>query len=148
MAATWRAAWAWLDGHASWCMAILRIYLGLALMMKGVSFALDRGGLKGLIDAHGLEFQTALLAQYIIAAHLGGGAAMAMGLMTRVGAAVQVPILLGAVAFIHWGGGIFAAPEELEFSALVLLCLLLFVWHGAGELSLEAWILGPERRPA
>jgi uncharacterized membrane protein YphA (DoxX/SURF4 family) len=57
-----------------------------------------------------------------------------------------VPILIGAVFFVHRGEGLLTATQSLEFSALVLFLLLVFVVSGAGKLSLDYVTFGREIR--
>ena len=80
----------------------------------------------------------------IIPTHLLGGTLMAIG--TRFGAAIQIPTLFGAVFFVHGQGigKVFGVHEELRFSALVLVLLILFVWYGSGPLSLKSLWYGKE----
>src|SRR4029077_19420290 len=80
----------------------------------------------------------AALAHFVILTHVFGGLLMAFGLGTRVGALIQIPALVGATCFVNWSGGIWGFAEDLRFSALVLFLLLMFVWYGAGPLSIDA----------
>jgi len=128
----------WLDQRRDWCMSILRIYLGIGLMLKAISFIALRDEFVQLMVDNDVLWAGAGLAHVIIMTHLLGGLLMTIGFGTRVGALIQIPNLLGAVFFVHLSGGVFGFGEELRFSALVLLLLLLFVWHGSGPLSLKA----------
>lgn len=78
-----------------------------------------------------------VVAWYFVAAHSVGGASLALGLATRFSAAVNIPVLLGAVIFVHSSGGLFSPGQGLEFSLFVLLALILIVWHGSGKVSLD-----------
>jgi uncharacterized membrane protein YphA (DoxX/SURF4 family) len=60
-----------------------------------------------------------------------------IGLFTRFVAALQIPILLGAIFFINSGDGIFASASELMLSLGVLLLLLIFLVEGGGPVSLD-----------
>jgi putative oxidoreductase len=70
-----------------------------------------------------------------------------VGFLTRVAAIVQIPILFGAVFVIHRPDGLFALGQSLEFSALVLLLLVVFAIAGSGRLSLDHVTFGPGRTP-
>ncbi len=59
----------------------------------------------------------------------------------RFAAAVRVPILAGAVFFARQDG-LFALGQSLEFSALVLFLLVVFLVSGAGPLSVDRSIFG------
>ena len=119
---------------------VIRIYLGIGLMVRGALFI---GHPEILLDflkrSHSWLLPLAA-SQYVVAAHLCGGILLALGLGTRLAAAVQIPPLLGAVLFVHLGDGLLTGGQSLEFAALVLAMLTAFTVWGAGRLSLDAWI--------
>ena len=65
--------------------------------------------------------------------------------LSRIAALVQIPILVGAVFFVHRQDGLFALGQSLEFSALVLFLLCIVAIAGAGKLSLDHVTFGPGR---
>lgn len=130
----------WFLARRSWCMSLLRIYLGVGLFIKAISFIKYRDDLVQTMLDSNIMFSGTGLAHYVILTHLIGGLLMVIGLGTRVAALIQIPTLAGAVFFVHGSGGAFNFAEELRFSALVLFILLLFVWYGSGPLSLRAML--------
>lgn len=118
---------------------LVRIYLGLGLMAKGVFFLSERQYLMDLIDNAGAwSFIPIFAAHYVIPAHLVGGLLLAIGMFTRLAALAQLPILLGAVALVHWSQwGALEGQQDIEFSALVLFLLALHFVFGAGRFSLD-----------
>jgi putative oxidoreductase len=128
----------WFLARRSWCMDLLRIYLGVGLFVKGMTFAAHRQELVQTMVDHHVVWSGMALAHFVILTHLFGGFLMATGIGTRIGALIQIPTLVGATFFVNWSGGIFGFAEELRFSALVLFLLLLFVWYGNGPLSFES----------
>jgi len=127
----------WLEARRHLCFEVLRMYLGVGLFMKGVLFASDPDALSGWVRGGSLDASIAMLAHYIVLAHICGGLMLAAGLLTRVAAAVNVPILLGAVVFVHANDGLFTVAQGLEFTLFVLFILVLMVWHGSGRWSLD-----------
>ncbi len=125
-------------------MAALRIYLGAALALKGIYFIVNMQAFEELAGNLG-EMQT-LAAWVVVAAHIVGGSCLAIGLGSRIAAAVNIPILLGAVLFVHATDGLFAPNQGLQLSLLVLFLLGLFVWHGSGKLSVD-YLLTKDDRP-
>jgi len=127
----------WFLDHRSWCMDLVRIYLGVGLFAKGLAFLAHRDALVQTMFDHHIVWSGMALAHFVILTHVFGGLLMAFGLGTRIGAAIQIPNLVGATFFVNWSGGILGFAEELRFSALVLFLLIMFVWYGAGSLSLD-----------
>lgn len=130
---------------------VMRIYLGVALFVRGMVFFAYEGEdpLFGYAETMGELFAQGAWAHYIIAAHLAGGLLLAIGLLTRIAALVQIPVLFAAVFFVHFQEGLFTAGQNLELSALVLFLLVLTFLHGPGRWSLDARMAGArEGRPA
>ena len=119
---------------------VIRIYLGVGLMVRGALFIGNPDVLIDFLRRTHMWFVPLAAAQYVVAAHLCGGILLALGLGTRLAAAVQIPPLLGAVLFVHIGEGLLTAGQSLEFAALVLAMLSVFSVFGAGRVSLDAWI--------
>jgi uncharacterized membrane protein YphA (DoxX/SURF4 family) len=120
----------------SW-LVIVRVALGIGLFAKGISFISDTAQLQQLLSASHFTQSFPWLSYAITWLHLFGGFMIIIGLFTRLVAALQIPILLGAVFFINSGGGIFASGSELVLSLGVLLLLLVFLVEGGGPLSLD-----------
>lgn len=119
---------------------VIRIYLGVGLMVRGGLFIGNPDVLVEFLRRTDHWFVPLAAAQYVVAAHLCGGILLALGLGTRLAAAVQIPPLIGAVLFVHLGEGLLTAGQSLEFAALVLAMLSVFSVFGAGRVSLDAWI--------
>lgn len=116
-------------------MDVLRVYLGVALAIKGIYFVMNMHEIEGMVEQIG-QFEN-LVAWYVVFAHVVGGFALAMGLATRLAALVNITVLLGAIVFVHSGEGLFSANQGMEFSLFVLFALCLLVWSGAGKLSFD-----------
>ena len=117
----------------------IRIYLGLGLLARGVMMGTESGSVIELVAASGQdEMLSVLVLHYVVPAHVFCGGMLMVGAMTRLMAALQVPILVGAVYFVHFQEGLLAAGQGLEFSALTLFLLLTIVVFGPGRLSVDA----------
>lgn len=123
---------------------LLRIYLGIGLFARGVVFVARPDAFYGLLDATDPSSAAAFLAHYVAIAHLAGGLLLAAGLLTRLAAIVQIPILLGAVFVIHLGEGLAAPGQGFEFASLVLILLIAFAVYGSGRLSLDHLIFSAD----
>lgn len=133
----------WLDARREYPFEVVRIFLGVALFVRGLHFVTHAGDVRALLEQGGvrLDFTASLaLAHYVAIAHLCGGVLLAAGIVTRLAAAIQVPVLLGAVFFVHLRQGLFGAGQGLELAVLVLVLLLAAVFHGGGKLSVDEYL--------
>jgi uncharacterized membrane protein YphA (DoxX/SURF4 family) len=126
-----------LDENRQLGLDLLRIYLGLALFVRGALFIARPEILLGMIASSGGWFWPAAIGHYVAGAHIVGGLLLALGFYTRLAALVQLPILVGAVFVTHWGEGLLGHGQALELAGLVLIMLVVFVFFGAGPLSLD-----------
>jgi len=133
-----------LEAHRDLVLDAFRVYLGTGLFFRGLALLVTEGGLQQLVGTTEPGLGLAGLSVYVTAAHLVGGALLALGLYTRLAALVQLPILVGAVVLVHWHDGLLSADQSLEFSALVLFLLVLVCAFGSGRWSLDAqWRRAP-----
>ncbi len=131
---------AWADSHRGYWLDCVRIYLGLGLFARGLLLITNNsaGFFDELVQRSGQSWlMHGVLLHYVILAHFVGGLLLTIGFLTRIAALIQVPILVGAVFFVHRQEGLMASNQSLEFSALVLFLLLVFVVSGAGHFSLD-----------
>lgn len=130
----------WGDTHHSRLLDIIRIILGLLLFAKGISFISDNDELQRLMKEttfNQFGLLSLVIIHYVAFAHLMGGALIAMGLLTRIACAFQIPVLIGAVFFINLTGGFSALNSELWLSIIVLFLLIFFFISGSGKLSVD-----------
>lgn len=134
----WHSASAWLEERRDIWFDLLRIYLGVGLFIRGLVFFFGGGQVVFRLagDSGNAWFVTAMGAHFVMLAHLCGGVLLAFGLLTRIAALVQVPILVGAVV-LHAADGLFALGQSLEFSAFVLVTLVIIAIAGPGRLSVD-----------
>lgn len=130
----------WAEAHPKIWLDLVRIYLGIGLFVRGVMmFTSSRADfISELIQRSGESWLfTAAVLHYVAIAHFVGGILLVTGLLTRIAAGAQLPILAGAVFLIHGSEGLMAPGQSLEFSALVLFLLAIITVAGAGPLSVD-----------
>src|SRR2546427_7790692 len=129
----------WIQAEGDIFVDLVRIYLGIGLFIKSIWFMTHQDYLNQLIaKAENLVFVQAAVAHYVIPVHLVGGLLLAVGLLTRVAALAQIPILAGAILYVYLPQVMFVEPRQsLEFSALVLFLLILILIHGGGRWSVD-----------
>lgn len=125
---------AWFEGNREIAYALIRIYLGVALFVRGWLFMSDPSALTKLAGAHDVYWWYS----YIVGAHLVGGILLAIGFLTRLAAMLQIPILFGAVLFIHLEQGLMTVGQSLELATMTLFLLVIYFLFGAGPLSLDS----------
>ncbi|RKZ06620.1 MFS transporter [bacterium] len=124
-------------------LTALRIYLGIALAIKGIYFITNLESVEAQLG--GLGPMQDLAVWFVVFAHAVGGAALALGFATRAAAAVNIIVMLGAVVTNLMGagmGGILGNNLDFQFSALVLVILAVFFWRGSGRFALDR-VAGP-----
>jgi NNP family nitrate/nitrite transporter-like MFS transporter len=120
-------------------MDVLRIYLGIALLIKGVWFITNMQELETSLG-DGLGQGQTMIAWSVVFAHVIGGASLALGFVTRVAAAANALIMAGAVIVALAGdaaGSLLGSNLSFQFTFFVFFTLLLMVWRGSGPLSLD-----------
>lgn len=127
----------WIESHRDVAFDLLRMYLGAGLLARGVVFLFRPESYTELVGGAESWLTTGALMYLVAAVHIVGGGMLLAGFLTRLAALIQIPILAGAVFLIHWQGGLFAATQSFEFSALVLFLLVLVFLHGSGRWSVD-----------
>jgi putative oxidoreductase len=125
---------------------LVRAYLGIGLFVRGVLFVSQPELVLGYLQDIGSWFLPYALVHFVAVAHLCGGVMLGIGLATRLAAALQVPILAGAVFLVHSQSGLLNVGQSLEFSGLVLALLLVYLTFGSGRLSVDAFLARSEVR--
>jgi putative oxidoreductase len=124
-----------LTSNAHW---LLRIALASVLVFHGV---LKLTNLDGFAQMLPISYTQVVL---VALAETGGGLLILIGglrndaifdMATRVGAALNIPVLIGAITIVHWGRWNFVPTEShpmggFEFQAVLLLVLSYLVIAG------------------
>jgi putative oxidoreductase len=120
----------WANAHTNYGIDALRVILGAFLIYKGIFF-MGSNYADNMVDSGGSYL---FLIHYIAMAHLAGGVLIAIGLITRYSALVQVPILIGALV-VNFTGSFNMSNFVQAFVALVL--SVFFVIYGSGKHSVD-----------
>ncbi len=126
----------WFESHGDYAVEALRIFLGVVLVLKGYDILTQMNAYLALINLGGDGMAAGALAHYVIFAHIVGGAMLAIGMLTRWMALLQLPILCGAVLLL-WRTPGPAAAAEAPFASVILALLAVFLVYGSGRLSVD-----------
>ncbi len=121
--------------HAHW---LLRGALASVFIFHG---ALKLSNLEGFAQMLPISYTETVL---VALAEFGGGLLILIGgfgqqrltdLATRIGAAIQIPVMLGAIALVHWGRWNFVPTKDfpmggMEFQVTLALVALFLVIAG------------------
>ncbi|MEP1095576.1 MAG: DoxX family membrane protein [Cyclobacteriaceae bacterium] len=121
----------WLSTHQNIAYSLIRIFLGLALFVRGYILISNPEAMLEL--AGGNNFF--IWSSYISIGHFLGGLLIMLGLFTRIGALLQIPILVGAV-FVVNDKSLIMGGQSIELAAMVLFLLLVCFAFGGGIYSL------------
>ncbi len=127
----------WLKENREMAIEILRIYLGIALFIKGIQFVMNPEQAAEYRDMITMPFFSFLSMHLVAVFHIAGGVLLTLGLITRIAALIQTPILLGAIFLVHFQQGLFTKAQSLEYTILVLVLLIVFTIYGGGALSVD-----------
>lgn len=138
----------WGDTHHPKVFDIVRVALGLFLLMKGITFMDNTAYLKGIIDNQDVIDLSStvlmILVYYVTFAHMVGGVLIGLGILTRLGCIIQIPIVIAAVFLTSTN--IFQEPiNALAWPSITaLILLLLFLILGSGPWSLDRYLSDKE----
>ncbi|MCE7068375.1 DoxX family protein [Dyadobacter sp. CY326] len=135
----------WGDTHHPAWLDMVRIALGVFLFAKGISFISDTTHLSRLVTGLDFHLYTVTAVHYVAFAHIFGGLLIAMGLLTRIMAIIQIPILLTAVFFVNISQGFSYLNSELWLSMIILILVIAFAIVGSGRYSMDEWMKNHDR---
>lgn len=133
-------------------MDALRVYLGGALVVKGIYFIMNMSELETTLAlGQDLGQGQTMIAWTVVFAHVIGGAALALGFVTRVAAAANAAIMAGAVLVNIAGSSgesFLGSNLSFQFTLFIFFTLLLLVWRGSGPFSLDHFLrIDEEKEP-
>jgi len=122
---------------AAYGALILRVTLGALLLSHFVLkyFVFTPAGTAQFFGSLGLPSALAYLTMLV---ELVAGTALVLGVWTRLAALAAVPVLIGAIAFVHLGNGfVFSAPNGgWEYPAFWAVALVVQALVGDGAYAL------------
>ncbi len=129
----------------SYAFDLLRMYIGLGLLVRGMLFIADANSFLDLIGTNSsAALRSTILLHYVALSHLLGGFMLLTGLLSRVGALIQIPILVGAVLVEEMSGGLTAGTQGFEIAMLTLFLLVLIFLYGSGDISSDHYFFRQE----
>lgn len=120
-----------LNSNQNIAYSLMRTFLGIILFVRGWILFSDPDAIMQLVS----DNQYHMWFSYVTMGHLIGGFFLAIGIFSRLGALLQIPILIGAV-FVVNEKSLMRGDQSLELAVLVLFLLGICFIFGSGAKSL------------
>lgn len=133
------------DAVSPIALAILRIVAGVILAVHGWLKVIGWQDWVGTIDQLGLPAPE-VFAGLALAAELGGGIALILGLLTPLVSLAILVNMIVAIALVHWEHGLLTAEGGFEFPLLLAATALYLFARGPGLYSLDHAFFGRRAR--
>ncbi len=125
--------------RAQWALTLLRIALGVVFVAHGSQKVL------GIFGGPGLSGFATWIGQYGIPSYLGylaafaefiGGILLLLGVYAELGALIVMPVMAGAILFVHKSHGFFIQHNGFEYVLCLMVMLFSIIIAGPGYLTL------------
>jgi putative oxidoreductase len=132
----------------TWITLPIRLALGIIFIAHGAQKVLGVWGGPGLSKFAASPTPFAWMQPFwfwmgaAAFAELLGGALVLVGLMTRLGALLIVPVMLAAMFGAHWEGGFFLKGGGIEYTVALLGMSLALLIAGGGRASIDETLMG------
>lgn len=132
-----------IDRYRDWAPTLLRLAVGAVFVAHGAQklFVFGHDGVTGFLAQLGLP-APALAAALLTAVEFLGGAALVLGVGTRVAAAALAVVMAGAFALVHASGGFFL-PNGYEYVLTLFAANVSLVLTGPGAVAVDNLISRP-----
>jgi uncharacterized membrane protein YphA (DoxX/SURF4 family) len=131
----------WTNQHHPKWVDYLRIFLGIILLIKGITFIANKEQVVQMISNNEFWIFHYLIAHYVIGGYIVCGTAIIIGLFTRLVVLFEIPALLGSIIFAGMHKGLLAINSESAYSVIILALLLFFLVYGSGKISVDYYII-------
>ncbi len=121
-----------------WGATVLRVVVGLIFVAHGAQklFGEGFGGAAGMMEGLGTP-APALAAVALVLVELVGGAALILGLFTRLAAVPLSFSMLVATLLVHLPNGFFSSGGGIEYTLLLTVACVALALTGPGEATLD-----------
>jgi putative oxidoreductase len=126
------------DRLRGWGPTILRVVVGLIFLAHGTQKLLGQGfgGVGDMMEGIGVPVP----AVAAVVVELVGGAALVLGLFTRLLAVPLAFSMLVATVTVHLPNGFFSSGGGVEFTLLLTVACVALALTGSGEASLDRFL--------
>ncbi|MCD8509398.1 MAG: DoxX family protein [Bacillus sp. (in: Bacteria)] len=122
-------------------ISIVRIIVGVIFFSHGLAkFQNGIGNSITYFESIGISGEMAVIVAVV---ELGAGAALIVGFATRIAALLLIPVMVGAIFFVHWPEGLIrsAAGPGYELNLLLLAVCLHLGLTGSKLFALDSYVM-------
>lgn len=130
----------YVDIHHPMWLDVIRIFLGIAIFIKGIYFIHNSDALLELMEHSRIRGWTFIVEHQVAFTYLVGGILIAMGLLTRVAIAFALLVFFGSIFGYITNLGFFSIYSDLVFSVIVFILLIFYMIWGPGKFSVDAYM--------
>lgn len=128
----------WADNHNPKWLALVRLLLGAAILLRGVIFLDNSIELGKLVNATGFS-NAELITGLLPWIHIASGFLLIIGLFCRFVAMVQIATIVASMIFLYTPSPMFTTQMNVVYCLINILLLSVFVVEGSGTLSLGGY---------
>jgi len=125
--------------------ALLRITVGAVMLAHGLLKLEDTSAWVETVRSLGVPMPSTM-ALLSLTAEVGGGVALILGLLTRLGAMLLFFNMLGAIVLVHAGHGLFAQHGGYEHPLVLLMTSVLIAAEGSRRYGIDGSLWRAIRR--
>jgi putative oxidoreductase len=133
-------------GQVNAALLIVRIASALVFLYHGSAILFGAFGGPGPQGFSAFIHMPVVVGYLVGLAQFAGGLAMLSGVLTRVGAACIIVVMLGAIFLVHLPHGFDLGKGGAEYALTQLLIATALLITGGGAYSLAAWLPAPLRK--
>jgi uncharacterized membrane protein YphA (DoxX/SURF4 family) len=121
-------------------MDIIRIFLGIAIFIKGIYFIHNPEALLQILQNSKISGWTLIVEHHVAFTYLVGGILIAIGLITRIAIIFQLPVFFGSIFCCLTQKGFFSVFTDLTFSIVMFVLLIFYLIWGPGKFSVDGYM--------
>ncbi len=130
----------YVDVHHPMWLDIIRIFLGIAVFIKGIYFIQNSEALLQIMQNSRISGWTFIVEHQVAFTYLVGGILIAIGLITRVAIVFALIVFFGSIFSYFTHTGFFSVYSDLAFSIVVFVLLIFYLIWGPGKFSVDAYM--------
>jgi uncharacterized membrane protein YphA (DoxX/SURF4 family) len=130
----------YVDIHHPMWLDIIRIFLGIAIFIKGIFFIQNSDALLEIMQSSQIKGWAFIVEHQVAFTYLVGGILIAIGLLTRVAIAFSLLVFFGSIFCCLTNTGFFSVYSDLAFSVVVFVLLIFYMVWGPGKFSVDAYM--------